>query len=126
MQLKDQIVNQRRNRSKAAGASTGRMVIDIRSYQPGPADYAGRRSCLNEIPVPKFAVTGRDERDQIQEAPPPGAYDPKVLRSGDLPFDQKSVSIGKGTNFCFLMIHDKHFDTCSRVRMRIYFFVEVG
>jgi len=88
--LKDQLLEQRKVRSsKAAATRSSRGLSLRRDCLPGPGQYEAGPSCMIGNPTIKMAKANTpDFIDQTIKAtkqnPAPGAYDAKILPSGDL------------------------------------------
>jgi len=91
LDLKNQIIDQRKARVKQQAVMKGR-AMNIRSTTPGPGHYQPLPSTLCEMPVPKISnskvlnlqVGSIDMMvKHAKTMPPPGSYDPKTLPSGN-------------------------------------------
>jgi len=91
LQLRDQIVQQRKVRIKQGAVVKGR-AMDIKGVTPGPGHYQPLPSCLNDMPVPKISSSKplnlmKGSIDMMvkhsKTVPPCGTYDPKMLPSGN-------------------------------------------
>jgi hypothetical protein len=85
--------------------------MNIKKITPGPADYSYFMNSINEHPAPKISdvkppllIPGATDFEikRAQELPPPGAYDVKMLPSGDTYWPDTGVSIGKGEKKTYL------------------------
>lgn len=89
--LREQIVEQRKIRARAASCSKEKS-LNLRSLEPGPADYAARPSLLSDVGAPKICLSKPKATEgsidsyveRGRNLPAPGAYDPKVLASGKM------------------------------------------
>jgi len=91
MELKNQILDQRKARVKQQAVMKGR-AHNIRHTTPGPGHYQPLPTTLREMPVPKISnskVINTDPRSmdmmvkRSSTLPPPGSYDPRTLPSGN-------------------------------------------
>eukprot|EP00397_Hematodinium_sp_SG-2012_P018046 GEMP01018471.1.p1 GENE.GEMP01018471.1~~GEMP01018471.1.p1 ORF type:complete len:518 (+),score=156.53 GEMP01018471.1:56-1609(+) len=91
LQLKDQMVAQRKKRLHAPKKS---QAMSMKNMPVGPGQYdVNRERVLNEIPVTKISNANvakghvefaENAVNKTKGIPPPGAYDPKLLKDGSL------------------------------------------
>ena len=107
---KEEIMRQRQQILRQQESIKGRPM-NIKKITPGPADYSQYMDSIHEHPAPKISdvkpplmVPGAldFELKRAQGLPPPGAYDLKVLPSGDAYWPDTGVSIGKGEKRTYL------------------------
>ncbi|CAD7942501.1 unnamed protein product [Amoebophrya sp. A25] len=84
MNLKDQIVKQRKARIFQQSALKGR-ALNIKNIPTGPGQYdIDRDQVLREAPVPRMPLPPKQEESALlsDQIPPPGTYDVHLLPNG--------------------------------------------
>ncbi|CAD7932641.1 unnamed protein product [Amoebophrya sp. A25] len=103
MQLKQQLLEQRRQRNRVQDAKHGSVKsLNIKHLDPGPGAYdvpsTLNRNGVGRLPDPKplKPVEGSIQEMvmRTKENPPPGSYDPKLLPSGSKVLTDKPMSMG--------------------------------
>mmetsp|Transcript_1003 Transcript_1003/g.3369 ORF Transcript_1003/g.3369 Transcript_1003/m.3369 type:complete len:540 (+) Transcript_1003:195-1814(+) len=98
--LKDQLLDQRRDRNTKAAATKGSRGLNLRrDCLPGPGQYESAPSTLMEVPggkIGKSSVPGMvdDAIRGTSKNPAPGSYDTSMLPNGDR-VDKAGPSNGK-------------------------------
>ena len=107
---KDEIMRQRQAILREQESVKGKPV-NIKNILPGPADYSNFADCVHEGPSvkisdvkPKLLIPGSTDFEikKSKELPPPGAYNPRVLPSGQHCWDDVKVTIAKSEKKTYL------------------------
>lgn len=109
LSMKEQIQQQRKVRAQQQSAMKER-AISLKSMMPGPADYYVQVNSLQDLPVPKIsnakpkAVEGSIDElvERQRKLPAPGAYDPKLLPNGKLPWENLGTKMVAGKKKTYL------------------------
>eukprot|EP00391_Amoebophrya_sp_Ameob2_P014055 CAMPEP_0178999084 /NCGR_PEP_ID=MMETSP0795-20121207/9859_1 /TAXON_ID=88552 /ORGANISM="Amoebophrya sp., Strain Ameob2" /LENGTH=867 /DNA_ID=CAMNT_0020691809 /DNA_START=98 /DNA_END=2701 /DNA_ORIENTATION=+ len=103
MQLKQQLLEQRRQRSRLQDAKNNSVKgLNIRHIEPGPGQYdipnTLNQQGVGKIPDPKplKPVEGSIAAQvaRAKEMPPPGSYDPRLLPGGGKVLADRNITFG--------------------------------
>lgn len=102
--LKEQLLEQRKARTSKAEATRGSRGLNLRrDCLPGPGQYEVQKSSMMENPTIKIALSNAPDFIEqtirvTKQNPAPGAYDAKVLPSGDKVSQSAPEGMGKMGN----------------------------